>query len=72
MDNKPFTTSALKYVKEHLACKNYTTIEQSILQVRNFKAGENIVKEAIDCSALVFLLSGRSLKLPWNPSPSQR
>lgn len=58
MENKPFTTSALKYVKEHLACKNYTTIEQSILQVRLFKAGENIVKEATDCSALVFLLSG--------------
>lgn len=58
MENKPFATSALKYVKEHLACKNYTTIEQSILQVRLFKAGENIVKEATDSSALVFLLSG--------------
>lgn len=58
MENKPFTTSALKYVKEHLACRNYATAEQSILQVRNFKAGENIVKEATDCSALVFLLSG--------------
>lgn len=58
MENKPFSTSALKYVKEHLECRNYATVEQSILQFRIFKAGENVVKEATDSSALLFLLSG--------------
>lgn len=59
MNTKQGTTSDLKYANEHLICENYLSEEQAIWNVIDLEAGGYFIKEWMEHSTLVFLLSGK-------------
>lgn len=52
------TGNGLKYVKEHISCKNYIAGERAILGYLELKSNETFVREDLGRSTLVFILRG--------------
>ena len=49
----------LLYLEEHIACKNYLTGDRALFETIKLEAGKLFIRESMDRSALVFLLSGK-------------
>ena len=49
----------LLYLEEHIACKNYLTGDRALFETIKLEAGKLFIRESVDRSALVFLLSGK-------------
>lgn len=49
----------LKYIKSHLVCKKYVTGNDAMIEIVEVKAGDYLIREAVEKNTLVFLLDGQ-------------
>lgn len=54
-NNKP---QGLLYWEEHIACKNYLIGDKALFEIIKLEKGKLFIREFVECSTLVFLLSG--------------
>ena len=55
-NNKP---QGLLYLEEHIACKNYLIGDRALFETIKLETGKLFIRESVDRSTLVFLLSGK-------------